>query len=93
MSETKSDKVYSLVARNGVYLRNYHNYTQRDLASKINRTQGTIAQIERGESVTLSNLETLASFFGIKSSSLIELDLEKVAKTAVEEALKPYKTS
>ena len=93
MGEAKHNKqgVYSLVAKNVALLRDHYGYSQRDLAKKINRAQGTVTQIERGKAITLPNLETIAMVFGVRPSALIELKLEQTVRNAVEEVLRPYK--
>lgn len=93
MEEAEQDKqeIYSLAARNVSLLRNHYGYSQRDLAKKVDRSQGTVAQVERGAAITLSNLEIIAKSFGVRPSALIDLNLEQVVRDAVEEALRPYK--
>ncbi len=56
-------------------LREAHNWSQEDIAKKINIAPSSYAKIERGETrMTLERLEQFADIFDIEISQLIQTD-------------------
>lgn len=67
------NKLRDVIAANLVYLRKKNNFTQQELASKINYSDNAISRWERGEVIpTIETLEILAAFYGINVQDLLD---------------------
>lgn len=67
------NKLRDIIAANLIYLRKKNNFTQQELASKINYSDNAISRWERGEVIpTIETLEILAAFYGINVQDLLD---------------------
>jgi transcriptional regulator with XRE-family HTH domain len=67
---------------NLIYLRKENNYTQKDLADKLNYSDKVISKWERGESAPdLEALNIISRFYGITMDELVRADLSSKEKT------------
>lgn len=67
------NKLRDIIAANLIYLRKKNNFTQQELASKINYSDNAISRWERGEVIpTIETLEILSTFYGINVQDLLD---------------------
>ncbi len=67
------NKLRDIIAANLIFLRKKNNFTQQELASKINYSDNAISRWERGEVIpTIETLEILAAFYGINVQDLLD---------------------
>ena len=67
------NKLRDIIAANLIYLRKKNNFTQQELASKINYSDNAISRWERGEVIpTIETLEILSAFYGINVQDLLD---------------------
>lgn len=83
---TKESTTYERISKNIFYLRNFYGLSQKELANRTGVSERIIGLMETtGAAGRLDNLEDIATKgFGITITGLIELDLNKVLKDAIE---------
>lgn len=71
-------KQTNLISRNLTALRQYHKYSQEEVAEKVGVTRQAVAKWESGETVPdILNCDALAELYDVSVDTLIHYDQEK----------------
>ena len=71
-------KQTNLISRNLTALRQYHKYSQEEVAERVGVSRQSVAKWESGETVPdILNCDTLANLYDISVDTLIHYDQEK----------------
>ena len=80
-----------IIADNIANLRKKSNYTQLELAEKLNYSDKSISKWERGESIPdVAVLKEIADLFGVTLDYMVQKEHQKVAETRPEKSHKIY---
>ena len=81
-------KQTNMISQNLTALRQYHKYSQEDVAEKVGVTRQAVAKWESGETVPdILNCDALAELYDVSVDTLIHYDQEKeYAHTAAGQA-------
>ena len=79
------EELKSIIAANIAELRKLHNYTQAELADRLNYSDKAVSKWDRGESVPdVSVLKSIADLFGVKVDYLLNAEHHDETDTVAE---------